>query len=117
MIKRGVSLDILWENGYNVLYMKKRPYEKSVYRSLALITQFGINMLVPICMMSAAGVFLDKRLGTSWITVLFFFIGAIAGGQNVYRMAKRVYASESSEKETRATDEQAERKLNDGRKR
>ncbi len=70
---------------------KKDRYDKSVYRSLALIMQFGINMLVPICMMSALGIFLDQKFGTSYIMVILFFVGAIAGGQNVYRMAKRIY--------------------------
>jgi F0F1-type ATP synthase assembly protein I len=41
--------------------------------------------------MSALGIFLDKKLGTSFIMVIFFFIGAIAGGQNIYRMAKKIF--------------------------
>ena len=61
---------------------------------MVLITQFGINMLVPICMMSALGIWLDGRYGTSFWTILLFFVGAIAGGQNVYRMAKKVYEAE-----------------------
>ncbi len=72
---------------------RKKHYDKSVYRSFTLITQFGINMLVPIGMMSALGIFLDKKLDTSFLMVLFFFIGAIAGGQNVYRLAKKVYGT------------------------
>lgn len=69
-------------------------YDRSVYSSMVLITQFGINMLVPICMMSALGIWLDGRYGTSFWTILLFFVGAIAGGQNVYRMAKKVYEAE-----------------------
>lgn len=56
-----------------------------------MIMQFGINMLVPICLMSALGVFLDRKLGTSYIMVILFFVGAAAGAQNVYRMAKRIF--------------------------
>jgi F0F1-type ATP synthase assembly protein I len=74
----------------------KKSYEKSVYRSFVMIIQFGINMLVPICMMSALGIFLDKKLGTSFIMVIFFFIGAIAGGQNIYRMAKKIFDMEDN---------------------
>lgn len=69
----------------------KGRYDKSVYRSFALVMQFGLNMLVPICMMSALGVYLDQKFGTSYIMVILFFVGAVAGGQNVYRMAKRIY--------------------------
>ena len=50
-------------------------------------------MMVPICMMSALGIYLDKKLDTSFLMVLFFFLGAIAGGQNVYRLAKRIYGT------------------------
>ncbi len=71
---------------------RKKRYDKSVYRSLALVTQFGVNMLVPICMMSALGIFLDNKLGTSFWMVILFFVGAIAGGQNIYRMAKKLYS-------------------------
>lgn len=70
---------------------KKNGYNKSVYRSFALIMQFGINMLVPICILSALGVYLDQKLGTSYIMVILFFVGAVAGGQNVFRMAKKIY--------------------------
>ena len=52
---------------------KKKPYDRQVFRAITLIMQFGINMLVPICLMSAAGI---------W---------AVAGGQNVYRMARTIY--------------------------
>lgn len=84
------------------MYRKsKRPYNRSVYRSFVLIMQFGINMLVPICMMSALGIFLDKKLGTSYFMVLFFFLGAIAGGQNIYRMAKQIYHAEDKSDENK----------------
>ncbi len=76
---------------------RNSKYDKSVYRSMALITQFGINMLVPIGMMCVLGVWLDNRFGTSFWTILLFFVGAIAGGQNVYRMAKKVYEAENKE--------------------
>ena len=68
--------------------MKKKKVDKNVFRVLALISQFGINMLVPIGLMLWLGIWLDNKLGTSWIVIPCFFIGAIAGGQNIYRMAK-----------------------------
>ena len=72
---------------------RKKHSDKSVYRSLAMVSQFGLNMLVPICLMSALGIWLDGKLGTSYWMVILFFVGAIAGGQNVFRMAKQIYAS------------------------
>ncbi len=73
---------------------KRKKLDKSVYQSLALISQFGINMLVPIGLMLCLGIWLDGKLGTSWIAILCFFIGAAAGFQNIYRMAKNIISSE-----------------------
>lgn len=70
---------------------KKRSYDRSVFQSLTLITQFGINMLVPIGLMTWLGIWLDERLGTSYWVILLFFVGALAGGRNVYLMAKKVF--------------------------
>ena len=75
-----------------------KPYDRTVYRSLAMITQFGLNMLVPIGMMTAIGIYLDQKFETGWITILLFFLGAVAGGQNVYRMAKKVFSDDRDAK-------------------
>lgn len=74
---------------------KRRKYDRSVYRSLALITQFGINMLVPIFLCSFLGIWLDEKLGTSWWMIVLFFTGALAGFRNVYIMAKHIYDDKS----------------------
>jgi len=66
----------------------KRKYDKSVLQSLALISQFGINMLVPIGLMLWLGLWLDEKFGTSWLVIPCFCVGAIAGAQNIYKMAK-----------------------------
>lgn len=71
-------------------------YHKNVYRSLAMITQFGINMLVPIIACSFIGIFLDRHFSTSYFMVIFFFIGALAGGRNIFVFAKKIYQTEPS---------------------
>lgn len=48
-----------------------------VYQSFALVTQFGITMLVPIALCSFLGWYLDQRLGTEFLFVLLFFVGCI----------------------------------------
>lgn len=72
-------------------------YGRNVGQSLVLVMQFGIDMLVPICMCSLVGWWLDQKLGTSWIFVALFFVGALAGGRNVYRFAKKIYAGQSGD--------------------
>ncbi len=64
-------------------------FNKNVYRTIALVTQFGINMLVPIFMCSFLGIYLDRKLGTNFIMIILFFIGAVSGGYNIYRLSKR----------------------------
>ena len=70
---------------------RRRSYDKSVFQALTLISQFGINMLVPIGLMTFLGLYLDKRFGTSYWVILLFFVGALAGGRNVYQMAKKFF--------------------------
>ena len=71
--------------------MKKTKYDKEVYRSLTLITQFGINMLVPIFLCTFLGIFIDKKLGTNFIVIIMFFLGALAGARNIYIFSKSIY--------------------------
>lgn len=84
---------------------RRNHYDKSVYYSLTLVTQFGINMLVPIFLMSALGVYLDRKLGTSYIMIILFFAGAAAGAQNVYRMAKRIMDKKHSAEDKHSMEE------------
>lgn len=68
---------------------KKQKERQTTLRMLTLISQFGINMLVPIFLCFFAGMYLDRFLGTNYFIILFFFVGALAGFRNVYIFAKR----------------------------
>lgn len=70
-------------------------YKRNVYHALTMITQFGINMLVPIFICSFVGIYIDKWAGTSFWVVILFFVGSMAGFRNVYIFAKRVYSMKS----------------------
>lgn len=74
------------------MIMKKQSL---VMRSLTTISQFGINMVVPIGMCSFAGYFLDKWLGTSFFIIVLFFVGALAGFRNIYILARKIYENDS----------------------
>lgn len=66
-------------------------YNKNVYHALMMISQFGINMIVPIVLCSFIGIIIDRKLGTSFWVVVMFFVGAAAGFRNVFIFAKKVY--------------------------
>ena len=67
-----------------------------VYQSFALVTQFGITMLVPIALCSFLGWYLDQRLGTEFLFVLLFFVGALAGFRNIFILARKVYENKDT---------------------
>ena len=67
-----------------------------IVRSLSMISQFSIHMLVPICMCSYIGFLLDEKLNTSFLFIILFFIGALAGGRNVYLLAQKVSGGKDS---------------------
>lgn len=80
--------------------MRKRKTDyRPVYRAMAMISQFGLNMIIPICLMSALGLWLDRTLGTSYLMVVLFFVGAIAGFRNVYIAVKSFWKTPEKENE------------------
>lgn len=78
---------------------RNKKYKRSVYQSLAVITQFGVNMIVPIFLCSFAGMFLDEKLGTVYWFVLLFFVGALAGFRNIFILAKKIYEGDNSDED------------------
>lgn len=78
-------------------------YNRNVYQALTMITQFGINMLVPIFICTFLGIFIDRKLDSSVFTVALFFVGALAGFTNVFRFARRIYEQPAATRK-RSTD-------------
>ena len=75
-------------------------YKKSVYKSLAMISQVGIAMLVPIFLCCMLGLFLEKQFSIPAF-ILLFFVGALAGMRNVYVMLSAIYKEEDKKKNDR----------------
>ena len=69
----------------------KQKNNRQVWDSLILVFQFGINMIVPIVMCTLIGVWIGDKFDISWIVIPLFFMGALAGGQIIYRMTKKMY--------------------------
>lgn len=65
--------------------------KNNVFQSFALVTQFGITMIVPILLCTLIGVYIGEKFSIPIITVPLFIIGALAGFRNVYIMAKKTY--------------------------
>lgn len=65
--------------------------KKSPYTDLALITQVGLNVLIPILGCMLFGLWLEKKLNTKGILLLIFtLIGIAAGIGNILRLGKKL---------------------------
>lgn len=77
-------------------------HKKSVMRSYLMVTQLGLSVMVPVFVCILAGYYLDRYAGTN-LTLLFLFLGFLAGGFNAYKLAKATLAM--NEKEEREEDQ------------
>ena len=67
----------------------KKKNNNEIWGALIMVLQFGINMIVPIFMCTAFGIWIGDKVGINWICVPLFFVGALAGFSNIYKMSKR----------------------------
>lgn len=82
-----------------------------VFRKIAFLTQFGLTMLIPTCLLFFLGYWLDKKFGTSFWAITLFFIGALAGGTGVWKLVKKEL--EKDPKDVRNRDLAGNEKGND----
>lgn len=73
------------------IFVSKRfplRYQKEVFRSFTMVIQFGITMLVPILLCTFIGMFVDRLIGTSFVVIIMFFLGALAGFTNIFKIVR-----------------------------
>lgn len=68
--------------------------QRKVFQALALVLQFGLNMVVPIGMCMVFGIWLDNKYDMPWVIIVMFFVGALAGFTNIFKMAKPLMKSD-----------------------
>lgn len=70
-----------------------------VLKAFSLISQIGINMLVPIFICILVGKFIDEKLGANnIILIIFVILGVLSSFRNLYVIAKQ-HIKESDKKE------------------
>ena len=77
-------------------------YKKSVFQSLAMVTQLGLCVLTPVLFCVFAGSYIDSRYGTKTL-VFLLILGTLGGGRGAYMMAKRLIDQEAKEQERERT--------------
>ena len=66
-------------------------------QAIVMITQLSINMLVPVFMCLFIGIWLDKRLSTGWLTLVFLILGIMGGIRGVYSLIHNILKQEDME--------------------
>ena len=73
-------------------------YKKSVFQSLAMVTQLGLCVVTPVLFCVFAGNYIDSRYGTKTL-VFLLILGTLGGGRGAYVMAKRLIDRQAREEE------------------
>lgn len=67
----------------------KKNNNREVAEAFSMVLQFGINMLVPIAMCVALGIWLGDKFNMDWIVIPLFFVGALAGYTSIFKMVRK----------------------------
>ena len=67
----------------------KKVKNREVVESASMVLQFGLNMIIPIVLCIALGVWLGDKYDMDWIVIPLFFVGALAGYNSIFRMVQK----------------------------
>jgi len=81
----------------------KKINNREIVTSFSMVLQFGINMLVPIVLCIALGVWIGDKYDMDWIVIPLFFVGALAGYNSIFRMVKN-YLKKTEKKTKKEQD-------------
>lgn len=62
-------------------------FDKSVWQTLALISQLGFSIIIPVLLCTWGGMFLERKFSIS-VTVPCIVVGILAGVRNAYMLLK-----------------------------
>ncbi|KPK99448.1 MAG: hypothetical protein AMJ91_07810 [candidate division Zixibacteria bacterium SM23_73_3] len=68
---------------------KKRDDKYSNYRQIGILTTIPILMMVAPLLGLWIGRFLDQKLGTTYLWMIFLILGLVAAGKGVYDLIKK----------------------------
>ena len=83
-------------------------YKKSVFRSLAMVTQLGLCVLAPIFLCIFIGYWLDSQYGMKTMVPLLI-LGVLAGGKSAWHLAVKTLEQERREDEAVLNEQQSQR--------
>ncbi len=99
--------------GYNKRYMQNVErggsvkYKKSVFRSLAMVSQLGLCVMAPIFLCIFIGYQVDSRFGMNTLVPLLI-LGVLAGGKSAWHLAVKTLEQERREDEALLQEKQSQ---------
>lgn len=73
-------------------------YKKSVFRSLAMVTQLGLSVVTPVFLCIFIGYQVDAHFETK-LMVPMLILGVLAGGRSAWQLAKATMEQEKKDDE------------------
>lgn len=70
-----------------------------IVRSMMMISQIGLSMMVPIFLCIFFGIKLNEWLDTVYFMPVFLFLGIAAAFRNVYYLTKNFYAKDKKKED------------------
>ena len=67
----------------------KKVNMRELTESFSMVLQFGLNMITPIALCVALGVWLGDKYDMDWVVIPLFFVGALAGYTSIFKMVKQ----------------------------
>ena len=67
----------------------KKVNKREITESFSMVLQFGLNMITPIALCIALGVWIGDKYDMDWVVIPLFFIGALAGYNSIFRMVQK----------------------------
>ena len=99
--------------GYNKSYLQNverggtMKYKKSVFRSLAMVSQLGFCVMAPIFLCIFIGYQVDSRFGMKTLVPLLI-LGVLAGGKSAWHLAVKTLEQERREDEELLRERQSQ---------
>ena len=67
----------------------KKVNKREITESFSMVLQFGLNMITPIALCIALGVWIGDKYDMDWVVIPLFFVGALAGYNSIFRMVQK----------------------------
>lgn len=101
VLKMSIYVDSSKIDGIIVLALgEERVKEKrKILKAIAMITQIGISMMVPIFLCIFVGYKIDQQFKTQIWFLVFLILGFITAFRNVYNLTKGFYMKEKEKED------------------